>query len=104
MLQHACPLSTLVDEVLTQEKKDELMRSTNLGVRKLTALVADEVLKLVQTKCGIGLLGTPTARPAKRQVVAGSSTRSGCTNLAAQESSNPSGSITTSSWDCVGQT
>ena len=42
--------------------------------------------------------------PAKRQVVAGSSTRSGCTNLAAQESSNPSGSITTSSWDCVGQT
>ena len=65
LAEHACPLSALVEEVLTQEKEKELVESTKLGVRKLKNLVADEVLKLVQSECGIGLLGTPTEKSAK---------------------------------------
>ena len=38
------------------------MGSAKLRELKLKGLVADEAVKLVQTECGIGLMGTPTEK------------------------------------------
>jgi hypothetical protein len=59
--EHAYSLKALADEVLSV-KETELLQTTSLkkNHHELHTAVQGEVLKLVQTECGIGLLGTPT--------------------------------------------
>ena len=59
-LEHAYPLTTLADEVLRQ-KEASLLQQTSFNKRKLHEVVQGKALSLLQSECGIGLLGTPTA-------------------------------------------